>query len=788
MILLPFSARAASCANLGWTVIFVNGVLTDEDSAKIQRQDLENTLPSGINKEPIYVRLGHNQTHLGGGADIIQTASQAFGKSVSDFDQNTILMQIQPQISTRKILLVGHSQGTFYTNSIYEYLLKNGVPEESLAVYNLATPADRVEGSGKYLTSTNDKVINGVRPLMAKYGAPAPLSANITIPIPANELNDPAGGHHFGSSYLAMEPGRIVSDIASALGNLKAGASPTADGCFTPPPPTLAYKTQAVAFAAADPIAQTVKTGTIAAGSALAAAARKAQAAALYAASKIQSALSYLFKTLPRANASNQGAAAASALTIPPPIANPPAKTIAAAPVPAQTINTAPKTETPPPATIVKAPVPPVIAVDQGAKSADPLAGSPPPTPPPAIQPQIPQTLGPALVDIAPGFGGGGAAPVPSQIAAETEAPAPSITVPLFVQAPQNGALFATSSVTLSGTTTPGFSVVASYGDLTATSAADSNGDWSITLTLPEGSTSIGVAATDSDGNTSDAIARTVTIHLPPSAPSPTISECAASLSTSLCLIPTTSAALSWPAISGASYYAYALNGTIIATTTGTSAALSLAVDALSAISVASYDEAGNAATSTALNIYVIASPILINEIAWAGTLASSSDEWIELKNNSPYALNDLSHLALASADGSPYIQLSGALASGGYYLIERREEATSVAGDLILAFNQLANSGEELLLLWGSGSATTTIDATPAVSICSGWCSGIEALIAMTMERKPSGAGTAAESWQLGVNTDATTATDASGLTISGTPRAENSAGGEPPPIFEWM
>src|SRR3989344_2765841 len=306
-LILVFSfiplAVSAACDSTGYTVIYVNGILTEKKDAESDTNRLQDYLGYELNSENLAVRTGYNQTHLGGGADIIQTAAQAFGKSVSDFDLNTILTQIQPQVTTRKILLVGHSQGTFYTNSIYKYLTDNGVPKESIAVYNVATPANHVEGSGKYLTSTNDKVINGVRPLMAKYGAPAPLSANITIPIPPNETNDPAGGHHFGSSYLAMEPEKIVSDITNALGNLKAGASSSADGCFTPPPATLAYKTQAVAFAAADPVAQGVKNGAIATGSALAAAAQKAQAAAAYAASKIKSAFSALFKTQPRASA-----------------------------------------------------------------------------------------------------------------------------------------------------------------------------------------------------------------------------------------------------------------------------------------------------------------------------------------------------------------------------------------------------------------------------------------------------------------------------------------------------
>ena len=151
------------------------------------------------------------------------------------------------------------------------------------------------------------------------------------------------------------------------------------------------------------------------------------------------------------------------------------------------------------------------------------------------------------------------------------------------------------------------------------------------------------------------------------------------------------------------------------------------------------------------------------------------------MKNNSPYAL-DLSRVAIVSADGSPYISLSGTLAPSGFYLIENRAEATSALGDLTLAFDALSNGGEEFHLGWGYGNATTTLDRTPAVSACAGWCSGFEST-PMTMERTPAGVdGSLAESWQRGISTLASAETDSAGNTISGTPRAGNSEGGDPP------
>ncbi|MDO8521781.1 MAG: hypothetical protein Q7S08_00650 [bacterium] len=759
------------------TVVYVNGILTTYPEAKRDLGVLQTEYIARTSDYSTNFLTGYNESHIAGFGDTLQSIAQAFGTSITDFDRNTILMQIQPQVSTRKILLVGHSQGTFYTNSMYKYLTDNGVPKESIAVYNLATPADHVEGSGGYLTSTNDRVINGVRPLMAKYGALPPLAANIAISIPADEINDKNGGHHFGSSYLAMEPDRIVSDITNALGNLEAGVSSSSDGCFTPPPKTLGYKTQAAVFAIADPLSQKAVNGIGATGNAIVAAARKASAAAAYAMAQIRNIFASASSASGSVSAASQIAAiSAASLKLSPATnnTNPPKTTVASVP-------------TPPPAPVQTAVIPlketPVTAPD-----------SPPVQP--HIQPPIPTppVFGPELISVAPGFGGGGAgAPVPSPVA---EAPAPAY-VPLSVQAPPEGALFSTSSVTFTGTTTPGYSVVASYASIAVATVADTNGNWSIALTLPEGATAVGIVAADSAGNTSDAITRTVTIDTtPPGAPSPSLSECAASLSTSFCLISTTSATLAWPPVTGTAYYAYSINGSTFATTTETGVTLSLSPSASTTISVAAYDVLGNAATSTPVETYVLTNPIIINEVAWAGTKAGAQDKWIELKNISPYYIGSLSHVAIISVDGSPYLQLYGDIPPGGFYLIESRDESTSAAGNFITPLDALSQVGEELKLNWGSGNATTTLDRTPAVSVCGGWCPGMDASWLanflsnpMTMERKATGSdGANAGSWQFGAS-GVPEATDSAGNVILGTPHAENSAGGIwPPLLFDGM
>ncbi len=100
---------------------------------------------------------------------------------------------------------------------------------------------------------------------------------------------------------------------------------------------------------------------------------------------------------------------------------------------------------------------------------------------------------------------------------------------------------------------------------------------------------------------------------------------------------------------------------------------------------------------------------VLINEVAWAGTSASSSDEWIELHNHGSVPV-DLTGWRLVADDGSPDIDLSGSIPAGGYYLLERTDDNTvsDIPADLIFS-GSLSNDGEVFRLLAPDGSTVDT-------------------------------------------------------------------------------
>ncbi|GBD34157.1 hypothetical protein HRbin34_00481 [bacterium HR34] len=94
---------------------------------------------------------------------------------------------------------------------------------------------------------------------------------------------------------------------------------------------------------------------------------------------------------------------------------------------------------------------------------------------------------------------------------------------------------------------------------------------------------------------------------------------------------------------------------------------------------------------------------VVFSEIAWAGTKASSYDEWIELFNNTQTDI-DLSGWKIkgeVKGEIKLEINLQGTIKSGDYFLLERTDDNTisNIQADLIFTGN-LLNSGMNIRLL----------------------------------------------------------------------------------------
>lgn len=138
---------------------------------------------------------------------------------------------------------------------------------------------------------------------------------------------------------------------------------------------------------------------------------------------------------------------------------------------------------------------------------------------------------------------------------------------------------------------------------------------------------------------------------------------------------------------------------------------------------------------------------VVINEIMWMGSDASTADEWIELRNMTDAEV-DVTGWVIENAgtSGSPDLILpSASLEANGFYLIANFDQAgsaISVEPDHVDSGLELANSGEALVLKTAGG---TTIDETPAGA----WAGGVNTTDKQSMERiNQPGDGTDAGNW----------------------------------------
>ncbi|MBK5215702.1 MAG: DUF5011 domain-containing protein [Candidatus Pacebacteria bacterium] len=235
-----------NCFEDGYTVLTINGIFTNQKGAVENRDSLKDHLPAFYNNEKVVVDYLYNSTHLSGFGDLVDVVRQGLFDSNSDFDLVEMLNDASEKVKTQKILVVGHSQGNFYANNFYDKIagIEGGVPKESVGVYGVASPSDRVAGGGRYLTSDTDSVIASLVGKVKKIMAP-----NTHIKLSKADGN----GHSFSGVYLKYRGDQIVSDIKSSLNNLSSNQIQTSGSlCISPQKISLGHKIKRVVVGAAD--------------------------------------------------------------------------------------------------------------------------------------------------------------------------------------------------------------------------------------------------------------------------------------------------------------------------------------------------------------------------------------------------------------------------------------------------------------------------------------------------------------------------------------------------------
>ena len=158
---------------------------------------------------------------------------------------------------------------------------------------------------------------------------------------------------------------------------------------------------------------------------------------------------------------------------------------------------------------------------------------------------------------------------------------------------------------------------------------------------------------------------------------------------------------------------------------------------------------------------------VIINEVAWMGTISSTSDEWIELYNPGTVAI-DLTGWVLRADDESPFITWNSLdltnvfIQPGQYYLLERSDDTTVTsftANKIYQGSLDDSPTGDVLKLYDNSGRLIDTANSNGG-----NWPAGLPtASLRRSMER----------------TTPIIQDGDASWATFMGTPTALNSVGG---------
>ncbi len=246
-----------SCSSSGYTVLTVNGILTNTSDALNNSYALKQEIGNDYHGQKISVDYLYNPSHLAGVGDILDSVRQGVfdDEDISDYDLKGMLADASTEIKTQKVLLVAHSQGNFYANSFYKAAADqpDGIPKASLGVYAVATPSDHVAGDGRYVTSDTDKVIAGVVGHLPFKKVLKPTD-HITL-----QKSDDIYGHSFSDVYLRYASPKIISDIDWSLNRLQTNTIQKGDlKCMAGPGLGFGYRLQQAFVIVSDAVADAI--------------------------------------------------------------------------------------------------------------------------------------------------------------------------------------------------------------------------------------------------------------------------------------------------------------------------------------------------------------------------------------------------------------------------------------------------------------------------------------------------------------------------------------------------
>lgn len=758
-LLFPFAIFAQvnnqTCSIIGYSVLTINGISASRDSAIANKDELRHKLQSELggtyNGEPLTVDFLFNPSHANGIGDKLKSIEQGLlsDEDIRDTDLLSMLTDASINIKTQKILLVPHSQGNFYANAIRKNLADQpgGIPSESIGIFGVASPASHIYEGGAWLTSTTDKVIAG---LIGTYSPRGILPPNTTINYTENDGD--LNGHDFIRIYLRYKTLEIILGIEKSLDKLQADPERREDiPCIDAPKTTFMDTIDAATISVVDHPKSVIDIPSVIVANLEITALSKLADVGNYIGQKSFTIAVSMVNTTATVMIWTYNTTVATAVWTYNTTVATLNKVVDMAVATGKAISNT--------AVITYSEV--AFSLQTLTHEVEAYAGTHNQASViTAIQnTPLTQEIFNQILDTQP-------------IATTKQAPTSKpqnpkinpLVAPLQPQ-PQN------TNKTLSTTpSTQNIKPVLSTGIPKLVYIGN------IAPGFGGGAPPIKILADIEIAPIVPPIATTTDPVLPPedippstrpNAPTVLAPDCAYSLAIDGCLLATTTTRFEWDAVPDTAYYLTNKNG-MYATSTD------LFVDVIGqdfsnyTFDIVAVDNMGITSATSTKTITMATIPIAINEIAWMGTMASASDEWVEVKNNTAYTI-DLSQWVLTTGDNTPHIMLQGTIAPHEYLVLERTDDAsTSVIAHGVYT-GSLLNSGEQLSLL----RASVLFDQTPSGV----WVAGTSTPEQKsTMERYYSKeVGTDPANW--GTNLGfIKNGTDADGNAIDGTPGERNS------------
>jgi hypothetical protein len=303
------------------------------------------------------------------------------------------------------------------------------------------------------------------------------------------------------------------------------------------------------------------------------------------------------------------------------------------------------------------------------------------------------------------GGGGGGGVPVIIPVISPVILPIPQ---PVVISPLDYSVQIGTTTITFNGTAPTSSSVANDFSSSVVSVGED--GGWVQSFVFPIGTTTIRFW-TMKDSRISSQRAVTIGVTPAPAVGSISldISACTGSIVDGACLVTAGDIVLSWVTSgSPASGFRMYKNNVPIDVT---SSPLALSLTRGTYIfEVRSLNESGSVLATSSKQITVEPFPVVISEVAWAGTASGSNNQWIELANNTGESISlegwVISTLIPGTLALPVDIPLHGQISPYGRYILERGSDnvLTDISADLVYGTGEgesiLDLNGEKLKLL----------------------------------------------------------------------------------------